>query len=220
MALPVEYVHAVFEVKATLTADSAREAAEKLDELAPLLSETDRPGTPYPFYLPASFACGVVFFRTGHSVRGKHLTPFAELSARLQRGFMGGIVLSTDADPTDDDSARLVLLQNSGMPQSENESTDRHIFTKERAFSQYVPVPKGALNVGIEWSINEFGYFAHDLVAILAGKFRIGELSSLHGVALRTSTFPIDPVDEAAELARRKRRQHRDGGSVGSAAEA
>jgi hypothetical protein len=220
LALPVEYVHAVFEVKATLTSDSVREAAEKLDELAPLLSETDLPGTPYPFYLPASFACGVVFFQTDHSARGRHLTPLAELSARLQRGFMGGIVLSTDADPTDDEAARLVLLQDSGMPQSENESTNQHIYTKERAFSRYAQTPKGALTVGIEWSINEFGHFAHDLVAILAGKFRIGEFSSLHGVALRTSTFPIDPVDEAGELARKKRRQRRDETNAKPAAEA
>ena len=207
LALPVEFVHAVFEVKSTLTDRSVRAAAGKLHELAPLLSAVDEPDDPYPIYLPQSFACGAIFFQTDPSARGRHLTPLAHLGATLGRGFMGGVILSVDADPNDDLAARLVLLASAGAAPEHNPEADRRISDGRFSSSDNVAVPRGALAVGVDWSIDEFGFFAHDLVAMLAGKFQLGQYSSKHGIAHPPSesalSFPLDELDEDAEGTRK-----------------
>ena len=62
-AIPVEYVHAIFEVKSQLTSKTAKEAIEHLQ----LLEEFIKPKSETTIdnfrpYLPDDFACGCIFF--------------------------------------------------------------------------------------------------------------------------------------------------------------
>jgi hypothetical protein len=103
LAIPVEHVLAVLEIKASLNAQQARAAKSKLTELASLLSDVDKEHEPYPVYLPRTFVCGTVFFTVDPAAKHQAaaLKPFAELAAELPRGYIGGIVLSAAAGSTD-----------------------------------------------------------------------------------------------------------------------
>jgi hypothetical protein len=120
---------------------------------------------------------------------------------------MGGLLLSTNADPNDDLAARLLLLSSGGVPPVTNPEADQLISSGRFSCSNNVSVPNGALAVGVHWSIDEFGFFAHDLAAMLAGKFRLGHYSSKHGLTYppseATLAFPLDQLDEKAVRARK-----------------
>lgn len=223
IAIPVEHVRAVFEVKSTLDRRSVRDAAEKLDELSPLLSGTDEKNALYPIYLPEGFVCGAIFFRVDPATKGLHLTPLAELASRLKRGLWGGLALSLEADPSDDEAGRIRLLVSAGHPLEPDTDPrqENRLSNKSFASSGDVLIEDRTLNSAMTWSINEFGYFAHDLVAILADRFRIGYLSSMHGVtyALPEGSagpeFVLDALDEEACKARKARGKAAKGKAAG-----
>jgi len=81
-AIPAKYVRAVFEVKASLTADAAKEAVTKLEQLNELAS-----------YLPVGFSCNTVFYDLDVALLDKqnilpNLIPAAPII-----GYWGGVVL-------------------------------------------------------------------------------------------------------------------------------
>lgn len=61
LAVPVEYVRAVIEVKSFNT-KSAKQAVEQLSKLKPLLSRVDLPNSRGKIYLPTNFFCATLFF--------------------------------------------------------------------------------------------------------------------------------------------------------------
>src|SRR5690606_18744011 len=62
LAIPVEFVACVIEVKARLTSQSFKDAFKKLNELAPLVANTDRDEERYKQFLPRKFKTYCVFF--------------------------------------------------------------------------------------------------------------------------------------------------------------
>jgi len=94
-AIPIEYVHAVIEVKASLKAVSAKKAVKHLEELNPYLTDVDRPGA-YPCrYLPENFYSAIVFFEDSDDNRKKTYETISSwlLPSCKIRGYLGGMVL-------------------------------------------------------------------------------------------------------------------------------
>src|SRR5579872_2100128 len=129
LAIPVEHVLAVLEIKASLNARHARDAKSKLTELAPLLSDADKEHEPYPVYLPRTFVCGTVFFTVDPAARHQAaaLNPFAELAAELPRGYIGGFILAPSVDSTDCAAGRIHLFNSSTPVQTDIGSGGQHL---------------------------------------------------------------------------------------------
>lgn len=62
MAIPVEYVCGVIEVKAVFNKRSVKEAVEQLRKLRPLMGTSKPSVHDYRFYLPKNFFCATVFY--------------------------------------------------------------------------------------------------------------------------------------------------------------
>ena len=84
-AIPAKHVLAVYEVKASLTRTSAKEAAKKLGELAPLAQ-----------HLPGRFSSGVVF---GQLVGEGDVRSLGDLLTDAP-GYWGGAILRASCDQT------------------------------------------------------------------------------------------------------------------------
>lgn len=197
LGLPVEHVLAVFEVKATLTVAAVRNAAKKLTELAPLLQDIDGDDTFNPKYLPQNFVCGVVFFGASTAVRyrASALHPLIECRTKLPRGHMNSIVLSSPDDLTHTLAARLVTTQGDDPLDSTVGRTKQSLFGSLPLVGS---LPYNGMHIGlmVDWSDNSFSGFAMDLVAQLRGTFKLGYMSSLHGLNLYAfegdDRFPLD----------------------------
>jgi hypothetical protein len=61
MAIPVEHVQCVLEVKSSFSPKTVSEAISHLKDLQPLMNGLDEPSERYKLYLPPSFICGLVF---------------------------------------------------------------------------------------------------------------------------------------------------------------
>ena len=91
-AIPVEYVLAVIEVKASLTPNSAKNAIEHLCELKPYTDSLDDSHAFPKRFLPKEFCCAVVFFEFGRDYENKRVGQSLRQGGDL-RGYLGGIVL-------------------------------------------------------------------------------------------------------------------------------
>ena len=102
LAVPVEYVRAVIEVKSAFNRKSAKQAVEQLSKLKPLLALVDPPNSRDQLYLPANFFCATVFFE----LRKEDEKDFAALDelveATMIRRFFGGIILRAETEYKDD----------------------------------------------------------------------------------------------------------------------
>jgi hypothetical protein len=90
-AIPAKYVRAVFEAKASLTAESAEKAIDKLEELNAFMG-----------HLPSAFTCGAIFFELAPSLIDNRSILPKLLPAQRITGYWGGMVLhcSLDEDMT------------------------------------------------------------------------------------------------------------------------
>jgi len=93
VAIPVEHVCAVLEVKSSLSAHTMRKAIEHLDELLPLMQAIDDPSEPYKLYLPPRFQCGLIFMELRKTEADSEAALSALIDGIRLRGFIGGLVL-------------------------------------------------------------------------------------------------------------------------------
>jgi hypothetical protein len=84
LAIPVEYVLCVIEVKARLTTRSFRQAIQKLSELTPLLEKIDADQVRYKRYLPRNFTTWCVFFEPSEG-RPRILADWITLTLQVPR---------------------------------------------------------------------------------------------------------------------------------------
>ena len=96
LAIPVEYVRGVIEVKSSFNKKTATDAVKQLAKLKPLMQKIDSPHHPTKLYLPKEFFCATVFFE----LRKEHEKDFAALDNLLDatelRGFYGGFILRAE----------------------------------------------------------------------------------------------------------------------------
>lgn len=185
-AIPVEYVHAVLEVKATLNAKNIADAFKKLDELAPLL-EVDEANERYKRYLPANFCMGMIFFELPESVARLQLLNRLVPTTPL-RGFFGGIVLSAEGVNPMNTGRFMYRL---GEPYSLAKVKGRTLTSIARdgvggIWSDSVEIAPGQhLTCTFHWAPAFFPDFAFDLIAIMNGTYTPGLVSSWHGLTFR-----------------------------------
>ncbi len=187
-AIPVEYVHAVLEVKATLNAKNIADAFKKLDELAPLL-EVDEANERYKRYLPANFCMGMIFFELPESVARLQLLNKL-VPTNLLRGFFGGVVLSAEGvNPKN--TGRFMYRLGGGEPYSLAKVKGRTLTSIARdgvggIWSDSVEIfPGQYLTCIFHWASDHFSQFAFDLIAMMNGTYDPGRLSSWHGLTFR-----------------------------------
>lgn len=178
LAVPVEHVRAVLEVKSHLTARTAREALQHLGDLAPLMQGLDAATDRYRLYLPPTFSCGLLFVE----LRVEDATSEVALAALVEgiglRGFFGGVVLRGEGH-TLPHTGRLSITRSDSPVSSIGPATGTSLL--EIGMSASVPVAD-SVHIGamLDWSEMGFARFAFDLVAMLQGTFD-GRLSSFYG---------------------------------------
>lgn len=175
LAIPVEYVRGVIEVKSSFNSSSATKAVKQLDKLKPLMQKTDLANHPIKLYLPKDFFCATVFFE----LRKEHEKDFAALDKLLEatmlRGFYGGFILRTEMLDEFFSGKIAILL----------EDADRDYANKALSLWAYSKSRKLRENLYCKLLLNHcesnFSQFAFDIIALLKGTYRPGLISSLHG---------------------------------------
>lgn len=92
LAIPVEYVRAVLEVKSRFTSKTVTHSIEHLRDLLPLMAGPDAPNE-HKLHLPPTFVCGLVFFELRSENEFSEASLANTLRGRDLRGFFGGVIL-------------------------------------------------------------------------------------------------------------------------------
>ena len=187
-AIPAKHVRAVFEIKAGLTSETAREAISKLSELNNLVN-----------HLPAGFSCGMIFFDLdAASANNQGILPNL-LPSNPIVGYWGGLILHCALNeemtgllelrtlPENKDQRKSLTIpiaknidelniyrdghgnvaigeQGAGVMAFDGPDKRWH-FSKE-----YGPIIYGQLcGLSLAWSHNSFARFALDLLSRLEG---------------------------------------------------
>jgi hypothetical protein len=180
LAIPVEYVRAVLEVKSNFSARTVKESLEHLGDLAPVMKGPDDPQERYKLHLPPTFCCGSVFFEIRKDTEFSEAALSAIIGGIGLRGFFGGIILRAE-DLTVPHTGRISLTQ-SETP-IESTVSSRNTPLSEFGMSQSVPVADN-LHIGsmVIWSESAFAQFAFDLIAMIQGTYEVRRVSSFYGI--------------------------------------
>lgn len=178
LAIPAEYVLAVFEVKSTFSLSNARKAIEQIRQLDILMSGIDHPQKRYKRYLPYNFFCGVVFFELKESNQFDKgaLDEFA--NCHDIRGFTGGIILRGQGMNILQ-SGRFELLKGDQSMKSPVRKPVWPLLGRW-ASSDSVKVDDKYVTSFLRWGSDAFAMYAFDIVAILNGTYVPGTISSNH----------------------------------------
>jgi len=175
LAIPVEYVRAVIEVKSSFNRQRAKQAVDQLSKLKPLLERVDPPNNPVKLYLPANFFCATVFFE----LRKEDEKDFAAMdelvNATMLRRFYGGFILRAETVDKYYSGKISFRNENIAVEASNNMSlsfwaTSKCIKYKDDAYFSLL----------LTHSETHFSEFAFDIIALLKGTYRPHVLSSLY----------------------------------------
>ncbi len=190
-AIPAEYVLCVIEVKSTFSKENVCDAIAQLRKLEPLMKGQNQGDSTYPEYLPSNFRCMVVFFEI-RKKEAKSISALEELVAETSlRGFVGGIILRGEGAPANS-SGRIYFLEmhrsHSHYDAIFERLDDQHGMIGVLSSTGVVSTTGEISRHGfINWGDFCFAQFAHDLVAICRGRFKVGRLSSWHGLDFRAN---------------------------------
>lgn len=180
LAIPVEYVRCVLEVKASFSAKNVRKAIEHLGDLAPLMQGHDDPADPYKFHLPATFCCGCVFVELRKSDALSNDGLSAMLDGLSLRGFIGGFVLRGEGH-TQPHTGRVALMQ-SEEPKVDLFDPASTPLLEVGVCNTVRVAEKVHIGAMITWSESTFSEFGFDLVAMVKGNYKPGRRSSFYGI--------------------------------------
>ena len=117
LAIPVEYVRLILEIKSSLSPRTVKDSLNHLADLSSLMNGVDDPEDRYKLHLSSTFRCGLVFFE----LRKEEAYSEAALSAVTKgyklRGFLGGIILRAE-QLTVPSSGRIFLYQSEESSES------------------------------------------------------------------------------------------------------
>jgi len=180
LAIPVEYVKGVLEVKSTFSSTTVGEAIEHLKDLLPLMGGPDEPSERYKLHLAPTFSCGLVFFDLKSDSQYSETALSKIISGMELRGFFGGVILRGEGH-TKPVTGRLSLLR-SETP-IENTVGKKKQSLLKMGMSQSVQLADN-LHFGsmLMWSESEFSRFGFDLITMMQGKYEVGMLSSFYGM--------------------------------------
>ncbi len=184
LAIPVEYVLAVLEVKASFSSGNVKAAIAHLKDLAPLTQDVDDPEDRYKLYLPPCFCCGTVFVELREEAEYSEAALSSFLDGISLRGFFGGVVLRDTSHTNDLPAGRISILQSTEPVESTVK--DKRTPLGEFGMSQSVKVADDVhLGAMIMWTEATFAQFAFDLVAMIQGKYDPARVSSFYGMGNR-----------------------------------
>ncbi|HAK31052.1 MAG TPA: hypothetical protein DCO90_17825 [Sphingobacterium sp.] len=175
MAVPVEYVRGVIEVKSSFNKKTAADAINQLAKLKPLLQKIDPSHHPTKLYLPKDFFCAVVFFE----LRKENHKEFGALDAILEgtdlRGFYGGFILRCE---TLDEhyGGKLSIVHEAGRYGHENKSLSFWSYSNSKKIKENL-----YCRILLMHCESFFSQFAFDIIALLKGTYHPGVISSLYG---------------------------------------
>jgi hypothetical protein len=180
LAIPVEYVRCVIEVKSNFSSTSSGEAIEHLHDLLPLMGGPDDPSDRYKLHLPPAFCCGVVFF----DLRAENQFSESALSKLITgvelRGFFGGIVLRGEGH-SKHMTGKLSLIQSEapieGLIGRNKQSLLNFGMTESVKISDNLHIASM-----LAWGESNFSIFGFDVLAMMQGTYEVGRLSSFHGM--------------------------------------
>ncbi|MFP9097927.1 DUF6602 domain-containing protein [Flavobacterium sp. RHBU_24] len=174
MAIPVEYVCGVIEVKAVFNKKSVKQAVNQLGKLRPLMGFRKPSVHDYRFYLPENFFCATVFFE----LHKENERDFGALDALLDgsdlRGFYGGYILRPELH--EQYSSGKISFEYLREEVDPNNSS--LLFWSS---SKCKKVNDLYLRARLLHSETHFSEFAFDIIALLKGTYRPYSLSSMYG---------------------------------------
>jgi len=176
LAIPVEYVCGVIEVKSSFSKKAAADAITHLAKLKPLLQKIDMPEHPTKLYLPTDFFCAAVFFE----LRKEQEHDFEALDNILEaielRGFYGGYILRSE---TLDEyySGKIDILLEDQKYLDNNKSLFFWSYSQSKKIKENF-----YCRLRLTHCESYFSQFAFDIIALLKGNYRPGVLSSLYGM--------------------------------------
>jgi hypothetical protein len=180
LAIPVEHVRGVLEVKSNFSAGDVRKAIEHLEDLSPVMQGIDDANERYKLHLPPSFFCGFVCVELRQENMYSEATVSAAVDGIALRGFFGGLVLRASAN-TSEHSGRIMLTRSESAIESTVEGRKTPLM--EFGMGKSVQIAeKVHIGTVLRWSESEFAQFAFDLVAMLQGTYQVGLLSSFYGM--------------------------------------
>lgn len=177
--IPAENVRAVLEIKAAFCRRSVTKAAQKLDELAPLMIGVDSPEELYPKFLPASVLVGMLFFELRRADRAIQMPLEVIRDVSIKRPFYGAVILRGEG--CDPDASALIHQTEADQPSDGSLIEDGLRGVTLTKTSEIAGQHRGAV---MSWAGANFSRFAFDLLATLRGTYRHGYVSSFHGMVL------------------------------------
>lgn len=182
LALPAEYVHAVIEVKANLTASSGKQSLHKLEELRPLIANQDLSNGPYKETFPTDFFSTVTFFGVERAVQYNKAILSSLIPNPPLQGYVGGVILQGEDKHVDETG--LISLVSSKQKLTSTVGRQMQSLMEGLSYSDSVEYDdQHHVAAMLSWSPTNFSVFAFDLIARLSGTFRPGYLSSFHGIS-------------------------------------
>jgi hypothetical protein len=178
MAVPVEHIGAVLEVKSHFSASNVRASIEHLRDLAPVMKALDAPDQQYKLHLPPCFRCGMIFFELRVEDANSQTAIDAVIDGVGLRGFFGGMILRGETH-TLPETARISLARSEEPISGLLPGTP---LLKSGLSNTVQVADKVHLGSMILWSESAFAQFAFDLLAMLQGTYRPGYVSSWYGL--------------------------------------
>jgi hypothetical protein len=180
LAIPVEYVRCVLEVKSNFSSSTVHEAIEHLTELRPLMDSLDDPQDKYKLHLSENFCCGLVFFNL-QQVQQFSEKALSNLVEGLQlRGFFGGMILRGEGH-TKDITGKLSILH--------SETPTESCIGKDKSSLLNMGMTKSVkitdnlhFSAMLLWTEPYFSEFGFDIIAMMQGTYEVGRISSFHGM--------------------------------------
>lgn len=174
LAIPVEYVRGVIEIKATFNKRSVRKAVDQLSKLKPLLARVEPNNQPVKLYLPSDFFCATVFFELREVDDMDFDAIDTLLEASVLRGFYGGSILRVNKLDRYYSGKISPVIENCDI-RWKNKALSYYAASRSKKISDTV-----YYRMILQHSETHFSEFAFDILSILKGTYHPNVLSSLY----------------------------------------
>lgn len=179
LAIPVEYVKCVLEVKMKFTSTTVKQAVEHLNDLAPLLNGYNAPQERYKCHLPNNFICGLVFIELDAKDKNSQTALNQILTNRTLRGFFGGIILRGEGYSDPRSGQMRFMVGPSPIPENITKFSllGAGVCTKSEEIDGNAHIA-----ASLTWSTVHFSQFGFDLIAMMNGTYDPRFMSSAFGM--------------------------------------
>lgn len=180
MAIPVEYVRGVIEVKANLNKVSATKAVKKLKKLEEFIGINEFPN--YPKYLNQPFITSIIFFEIGVTNLNQYKETLDIISEICQDEivpFMGALVLKSSKNPDHTGYLKATIGDAPMFEEPIFEMSNNFIYPNKKY---------GCFGASTAYGTNHFPEYVFDILKLLKGEYRAGYTSSFYGLDFENTT--------------------------------